>query len=539
MLLILSARTVGEDIALQYGRLPPAFLPLGNRRLFVWQAERAGDGGRIAMTLPEGLEISEVDTAALESAGIEVFRQPSGLSLTQAIAAAIAAACPEGPMRLLYGDTLVRLPDGADPGPDWIAVQRTTANYPWAFVIEDAGGMRVSDKSPERLDTRRVVCGDYGISDPALLSRTCAAAGASGTGITGALNAYHAERPLAPIEAAEWFDFGHLPLYLQSKQRIMVARAFNTLAYEDNVLVKRSADTAKMRAEAQWYENLPPTLLRHTPRYMGRVERDHRAGYAVEYLFHPLLGDLAAFGELPLPSWLEILAACLDFVDECRAIRPPPGAPEASPDFAARFFDDLLVRKTWDRLELHLAVTGGELKDCYILNGRALPPLREMVERAIAAVPPTTPDHIRFWHGDLFYGNLFYDFTARRVMAIDPRGQDGTGQFCLYGDWRYDIAKLSHSVIGQYDRIILGRARLEEKEPRNWQLSLSNQPHQTQLEEIFLDQVVERYEIDRAALTGLTSLLFFSMLPLHAERPDLQRMMLANALRLSATLEDT
>lgn len=537
MLLILSARTVGEDIALHYGRLPPAFLPLGSRRLFAWQAEQAG-GGRVAMTLPEGMEVSKIDAAAMDAAGIEVLRQPLGLSLTQAIAAAIEAARPEGPLRLLYGDTLVHLPEGGPPGLDWMAVQDTTANYLWAFVIEDKDGLRVSDEPPDQLGPRRVVCGDYGFADPTLLVEACAAADAAGTGITGALNGYAAERPLAPVVAAEWFDFGHLPLYLQSKQRIMVARAFNTLVYEDHSLIKRSDDTAKMRAEAHWYESLPPTLLRHTPRYKGRIEHNYRAGYSVEYLYHPLLSDLAAFGDLPLPSWLAILAACLELIDECRAIRPAVGAPEAAPAFAARFFDDLVVRKTWSRLKCHLDATGGSLEDAYTLNGRVLPPLGEMVEHAIVAVPPSTPDHMRFWHGDLFYGNLFYDFTARRAIAIDPRGQDGAGQLCLYGDWRYDVAKLAHSVIGQYDRIILGRVQLEEAGPRDWTLVLYEQPHQVRLGEIFLAQIEDRYGLGRAELTGLTALLFFSMLPLHAERPDLQKMLLANALRLSAALED-
>ncbi len=132
---------------------------------------------------------------------------------------------------------------------------------------------------------------------------------------------------------------------------------------------------------------------------------------------------------------------------------------------------------------------------------------------------------------------MFYDFTARRILAIDPRGQLGPGELCLFGDWRYDLAKLAHSVIGQYDKIILGRAQLIEHGPRDWQLSFSDQLHQTQLEEIFLGQVRDRYGLDPAELIAMTALLFFSMLPLHSDRPDLQRRMLANALRLAGQLD--
>jgi hypothetical protein len=533
MLLILSARMVNEDIALHYGRLPPSFLPLGNQRLFSLQAEQAG-GGPVAMTVPEDFEIPEADRQAIAAAGIRLLPQPQRLSLTEAIRDAVGRLKPEGPLRLLYGDTLVRQSEAAGDGVvrDQVVVKHTTANYPWAYAVEQDGQIRFSDEPLQRLDTRRVVCGDYTFTDPARLVRAC-----EQRGIVAALNDYHADRPFELVDAGDWFDFGHLPLYFQSKKSVMIKRVFNRLAYENHLLVKQSADTAKIRAEAHWYETLPGDLQIHVPRYRGRVERNYHAGYAVEYLYHPLLGDLAAFGALPLTSWLEILNACFEFTDKCQAIRPDPGAPEAAPAFARHFFDSMIIGKTWARLTDHAQTAGFTLEDSFTLDGRAFPPLRQVVERVIAAIPPTGQDHIRFWHGDLFFGNMFYDFTARRILAIDPRGQLSAGELCLYGDWRYDLAKLAHSVIGQYDKIILGRARLVEHGPRDWELSFSDQPHQAQLEAIFLGQVQDRYGLAPAELTAMTALLFFSMLPLHSDRPDLQRRMLANALRLAGQLD--
>lgn len=532
MLLILSARTVNEDIALHYGRLPPSFLPLGNRRLFALQAEQHA-GGPVAMTVPEDFEISEIDRRAIDAAGIRLLPQPQSLSLTDAIGSAVRTLAPAGPLRLLYGDTLVRMGAQMPDGQDLLFVQDTTANYPWAYVVRGGDGrIRFSGEPPQQLETRRVVCGDYTFQDPDLLVRACEQGG-----IIEALNAYHAVRPFHMVEAEEWFDFGHLPLYFQSKKSIMIKRAFNELAYENHLLVKQSDDTAKMRAEAHWYEELPRDLQIHTPRYCGRVERDHRAGYAIEYLYHPLLSDLSAFGTLPLTSWLEILNACFEFIDKCQAIRPEPGAPEAAPAFASRFFDAMIVGKTWDRLAAYAEAAGFSLDDRFTLDGRAFAPLREVVAGVIARIPVTRPDHIRFWHGDMFYGNMFYDFTARRVLAIDPRGQVGRGEMCLYGDWRYDLAKLAHSVIGQYDKIILGRSQLIEHGARDWSLGLSSQPHQQQIEKIFEKRCFERYGLERDELTGLTALLFFSMLPLHGDRPDLQRQMLANGLRLAGQME--
>jgi hypothetical protein len=534
VLLILSARTVNEDIALHYGRLPPSFLPLGNQRLFGLQAELAG-GGPVAMTVPESFVIPARDMADINAAGIQLLPQPMSLSLTEAICAAIKVLKPEGPLRLLYGDTLVRLDQDQTGITDRVVVQSTTSNYPWAYVTQTPqGDVRFSGEPPQQIDTRQVVCGDYLFSDPAFLVEACA----SGN-IIDALNTYHARHPLTRVTADEWFDFGHLPLYFQSKKSIMVKRVFNRLAYENHLLVKQSDDTAKMRAEANWYETLAPALQIHTPRYAGRMERDHRAGYGIEYLYHPLLGDLAAFGYLPFSSWLEILQASFDLLDKFQAIRPEPGAPEASPRFAAHFFDSMVKGKTWQRLDSYLEGQPFSLGDSLVVNGVRFRPLREVVQTVIDAIPVTRPDHVRAWHGDMFFGNMFYDFTARRVMAIDPRGQIGAGELCVFGDWRYDLAKLSHSVIGQYDSIVLTRGTLETQGPTDWTLTLTGLDAQPQLEEVFISQAVARYGIAPSELIALTALLFYSMLPLHHDRPDLQQQMLANALRLSGRIEGT
>ena len=529
MLLILSARTVNEDIALQFGRVPPAFLPLGGRRLFSWQAELAA-GEPCVMTVPDDHEIALVDARALEDAGICLLAQPQSFSLQQAIANALERVRPRGAVRILYGDTLVGMPDGDLP-PDSVAVRDTTANYPWAFVREDAQGRVVfSDTPPQRLDQRRVVCGYYHFADAALLAEACRA-----PSIVAALQNYTAQRPLACREAGSWLDFGHLPLYFRAKKDMLVKRVFNELTYEDHILVKHSADTAKMRAEAHWFENLPAPLRLHVPRYAGRIERDHQAGYGLEYLYAPLLGDLSVFGALPLMSWLEILQACFAFVGKCQAERPPCGAPEASPAFARQFFREVIVDKTRMRLAAFCTQSGLSIDTRLTLNGTRHPPLGELVETLIARIPPTTPEMVRLWHGDLFFGNMFYDFTAQRVLCIDPRGQLGGGQLCLYGDLRYDLAKLAHSIVGHYDKIVLGRSVLEvdPDDPLDWRFSVDTQAHAAEISEIFFGYLRDTCQVERHEILALTALLFLSMLPLHYDSPERQRHLLAMGLTLA------
>ena len=532
MLLILSSRMVNEDIALHYGRLPPSFLPLGNKRLFSLQAELAGNGP-IAMTVPQDFEIASQDLRHLEDLGIRLLPQDAALPLPRAIHTALSTLRPQGPLRLLYGDTLVRFQEDEPFERDRITVQETTSNYQWAYVVRDGDIVQFSDAAPRQLESRQVVCGDFVFSDPDRWMAAC-----TEKSIIDALNTYNDSCPFDVVQAEDWFDFGHLPLYFQSKKSIMIKRMFNHLTYEDHILVKQSKDTAKIRAESHWYENLPADLSLHTPRYQGRIERDNLAGYGIEYLYHPLLSDLDAFGALPLPSWLEILSGCFEAQKKCQAIRPDPGAPEASEEFASRFYDDMIVGKTWARLEAYVAGAGLDMQDEFVVNGVSHPPLQTVIERVLAQVPRTTPDHIRFWHGDMFFGNLFYDFTARRVMMIDPRGQTSDRETCLYGDWRYDLAKLSHSVIGKYDKIILGRFILTEEAPKTWTLTFSEMPAARAVEAILKEHYRQDYGLGGKELLALTALLFFSMLPLHGDRPDLQQAILVNGLRLAGLMEE-
>ncbi|MFN2289501.1 MAG: phosphotransferase [Chromatocurvus sp.] len=535
MLLILSARTVGEDIALEYGRLPPAFLPLGGRRLFSWQAELA-EGETCVMTVPDDYVIAPVDISALEAAGILLLQQPQSFSLQQAINDALGRIRPQGAVRILYGDTLVARSDGSLPV-DAIAVQDTSANYPWAFVKYDAKDRPIfSDTPPNRLEHRKVVCGYYNFGDKNLLAAACLQ-----PTFVQALQYYADRSSLSCIEIGNWLDFGHLPLYFRSKRDTLVKRVFNELTYEDHILVKRSADTAKMRAEAHWFEHLPAPLRLHVPRYVGRIERDHQAGYGLEYLYAPLLSELSVFGALPLASWLEILRACFAFVDKCQAEHPPTGSPEAGAAFAQQFYHEVIVQKSCNRLEAFCAQSELSIDSRLTLNGIQHPPLAELTETLIACVPPTTPDQVRFWHGDLFFGNIFYDFTAQRIMCIDPRGQLGGGQLCLWGDLRYDLAKLAHSIIGHYDDILHGRSTLDvdPDDPMVWTFSVDTQPHAAEVTDIFFAYLGDADDIDVREILALTALLFLSMLPLHYESPERQRHLLAMGLTMADQVRNT
>src|SRR5438105_3153555 len=131
--LILSGAYVEQELAAEFGRLPPAFLPVGTQRLYELQISNFGYGGPLYLTIPDSFALPEIDSARLAQLGVTVLTTPEGLGLGQAVVWAINyIGVAETTVRLLHGDTLIAgLPVDAT---DVIAVGTKGDSYSWAEV---------------------------------------------------------------------------------------------------------------------------------------------------------------------------------------------------------------------------------------------------------------------------------------------------------------------------------------------------------------------------------------------------------------------
>jgi hypothetical protein len=62
---------------------------------------------------------------------------------------------------------------------------------------------------------------------------------------------------------------------------------------------------------------------------------------------------------------------------------------------------------------------------------------------------------------------------------------------------------------------------------------------QKQIRALFLEMVAKRFALTARQLAAMQVQLFLSMLPLHSDDRDRQLALLANALRLYASIEDS
>ncbi len=170
MLLIASAAYSGSELEAEFGRLPPAFLPIGNRRLFVHQHAALAKGfDRVVLSLPDDFTPDAMDAEALAARGIEVIHVPASLSLGQSVVYVLnVTAMAAGPVAILHGDTLL---EGVDAeARDAVSVGEVEDDYAWGHVTRSGGAVTaILPKPPAGTARPEVLSGWFRLSSGALL----------------------------------------------------------------------------------------------------------------------------------------------------------------------------------------------------------------------------------------------------------------------------------------------------------------------------------------------------------------------------------
>ncbi|NQV54706.1 MAG: hypothetical protein HQ503_02510, partial [Rhodospirillales bacterium] len=463
----------------------------------------------------------EFDKLRLGELGFEIVPVPEGVTLSQSILRALDHRKGSiGPLHILHGDTLVGGISLADL--DIVSEGVTESYYSWAeYRKKSDGSAHFYDGLPSGGEQRNVLSGYFAFSDG---EKYVSVLKNSDGGFIDSLNLYASENPLRIVSGSDWLDFGHMELYHQSVAKMPTQRVFNRIDFTRQTVIKTSNDQTKIDAEAHWFETVPAPLRLFTPNYLGRTIDGGDEGYATEYLYLSTLSDLYVFGRLPLYVWQHVFRSCADFLT---AARENSSGPQMSGGN-----DDFYLSKTTERLNQYSAAQGIDLDQRWISDGEELPSLNAIAKEMAEIVSGAGNRKTQIVHGDFCFSNIFYDFRANRIRVVDPRGHMGGGAPSIFGDVRYDIAKMHHSVIGGYDFIIAGRYKLKASEPYTLSIELADQERTHEAKQAFLDFEFAGYPAKEDAISALSILMFLSMLPLHSDRPDRQQALLANALRL-------
>jgi hypothetical protein len=525
--LIMSGAVVGQELAAEFGPLPPAFLPVGVKRLYELQLAALAGAGPVHLVLPETFAIPDYDRARLAELSVEITLLPDGLRLGEAVVYAInAIGAGDRPVHILHGDTLINEPplDRSDIIVGGVQAQA----YAWAEIAMDADRVAALESVPagEEGQGRPVAAGYFAFSSSLGLVRSLTRA--RGDFVEG-INHYLGGHEVAMEPAADWLDFGHLQTFFQSRLAVATARAFNSVRINGLTAYKSSADQAKMAAESSWLAAAPAALKPYCARLVDAGAAEGHGFYQTEYEYLPTLSELFVYGAIGRRAWLAVLASAEDFMRLCALYRGPGAAGDA--------LRTLAVDKTFERLAMIARTTDIPIDKPLSFEGRPTPSLTDVAERLAGALKLDGDRRESVMHGDFCFSNILYNARVRRIKAIDPRGLVGESP-SLYGDPRYDLAKLAHSISGRYDQIIAGRCRAR-REGRDFGIEFETLACQPWLDAALADLRVDGISGADPTVRAATAGLFLSMIPLHADRPDRQQAFVANALRLYLELDQT
>ncbi|MFA0013654.1 capsular biosynthesis protein [Vibrio lentus] len=522
MFLIMAGAYIGQELRSEFGKIPPTFLPLGNKRLFQHQLNLIPEGQSIYMSVPETYNISEIDKNRLDEHNVKVVEIPDDLSLGQSLVVSLNLISKplEDSLHILFGDTLLKtLPEGDDV----IATSKINDSYDWSAVSDNSIDWLSESKGYIDDLQNNIVCGYFKFSQPRILIRSIIKA--KWFFLEG-LNRYHNDIGITSVHVNNWLDFGHVNTYYHSKAEFTTQRSFNNLVINSKWIEKSSFKNKKIKAEANWFSSIPAMMQRFVPQFLGEkyLENGHYS-YKLEYLHNTALNELFVFSEVPDLIWNKIINHCLDFIDECFTY-------EAPLDKVSTNIDQLFGEKTNERLNEFEKIKNIGKKDIWSFNNTSTISIDDILELSNKWLP-TTSQASSLMHGDFCFSNILYDFRTDRVKTIDPRGLTPDGEITIYGDVRYDLAKLSHSILGMYDWIISGYYSVNiDYNKKSIELNIDGESKHKETQALFIELVEIRYGLTALNLYAMQLQLFLSMLPLHVDDKNRQDALFANAFRL-------
>ncbi|EIT7143528.1 capsular biosynthesis protein [Vibrio vulnificus] len=524
MFLIMSSAYIGQELKSEFGQIPPSMLPLGNRRLIHHQLKSTPQGSKVFLSLPESYKLVETDEKWLLNNDVTVVRIPENLELGAALVAALNLIdCPlNKPLHVLFGDTLISpLPIGDDI----IAISDVNDSYDWAIVTNDELNWLESSDNKLDVESNNIVSGYFKFSHPRELIKNITQCHWN---FLEGLNRYHSRVGLNTVKIDNWLDFGHVNTYYRSKAAFTTQRAFNELKITPKWVEKSSLRSNKIKAEANWFEQIPYSMKGYIPQFLGSESKNEQYSYRLEYLYHTALNELFVFGDLPTKIWKKILESCLDFIDACLEHKAPKAAHKSN-------IDDLFGNKTTSRLSEYCTANDIDLEKKWIFNSKLSASLNDILSKSEKHLPKKVIPACVL-HGDFCFSNILYDFRTARIKTVDPRGLDHENIQTIYGHVDYDIAKLSHSILGLYDWILAGYYELNIDD--NFiSFEVSGQKKIKNIQQVFITMIEEKYKLLPNNLYAMQIQLFLSMLPLHSDDKNRQNALLANAFRLYEILE--
>jgi hypothetical protein len=231
----------------------------------------------------------------------------------------------------------------------------------------------------------------------------------------------------------------------------IVSRAYNTFTIEPHGSIRKFSTTQRLADEINYYKIIQQDINKAMffPRLFASNIEEHNNWMQMEHYDYNDLGQYLMGRNIKL-DWSHIfteLSYILDQFNNFTDDRPANTAytTEMFIDKTYREFNVLVAnRPDLEQLFSHVKISVNNID---MFNFPSIwPTVVKYITRSVLEYSSV------MIHGDMCFSNILYSPKNNILKFIDPRGSFGVQG--IYGDQRYDIAKLYHSIDGGYEFFI-------------------------------------------------------------------------------------
>lgn len=316
-----------------------------------------------------------------------------------------------------------------------------------------------------------------------------------------------------------------------------ITRAYNQFKINKNggTIIKISADS-KLADELNYYKLIhkDPFFTKYFPRVFDHGKTDKNEIYVeLEYINYSNLSDKMIYtNNVCVDDWVSISNQIYNVLDSFRKITPNNGL-NYDNTFQKMYIDKTLneFKKLSDSDEFFNKLTTVPL---LTINGTKYKNFNAIKKEIVNLIKSRLLNgKTTVIHGDFCFGNILASVNLNKnitsLRLIDPRGS--WGNFGIFGDPRYDIAKLYHSFDGCYEYITNDKFTLEQVNENNYNYSLSNN-NMTLIAKIFKDNCIDKFSNDPIEYKLIQGLIFIGMCARHYDSKQRQIAMYLTGIKI-------
>lgn len=504
----------------------PALLPIHTRPLAAYLLDfYLGEKVGTVYLAVQSEHLSAVETDLIRYRGrFRIIPLPPTGGVVESLRIALAVI-PQG-SRTCIVNIVTTIPTALAQSGDLLMDSRPTDRSIISAILPNPEGPVLYLKNEERPDAAQAFTGIFALPTDEL-RRSAGAA----SRIDDLLAVVRAATVRWNCRAVTWIDCGHEVNFYDARARLISSRSFNRIVVDQDsgIVRKRSQAGAKLRDEADYLVQLPADTSIFFPRLVSAYQESAGMGeYAMEYYGYPNVAEYLLYWDLSPALWQRMFAQFAVVLRRFASHRAP---------VSTAAYEDFYVRRTDRRIDDFLRgvdsdnpvrrLAAGQMT----VNGAPVRSLESLLPevQSLALSSAVDGGSGGIMHGDFCFNNILYDVSSGIVRLIDARGSFGPVPG-IYGDQRYDLAKLMHSATGRYDMIVNGLYELTV-DSKGVSYSLGQRAACASCESAMRELLVD-LQADERTIRALMGLLFITMPPLHADDRARQITFFAHGLRI-------